>query len=65
MGVAKINVNTELQQANAAAVKEFVISGKVDQGKNFDPRKLLADGYQAMKDTVKQKMEEFGSVGKA
>lgn len=65
MGVAKINVNTELQQANAAAVKEFVISGKVDQGKNFDPRKLLADGVQAMKETVKQKMVEFGSVNKA
>ena len=65
MGIAKINVNTELQQANAAAVKEFVTSGKVDQGKNFDPRKLLADGVQAMKDTVKQKMIEFGSVNKA
>ena len=65
MGVAKINVNTELQQANAAAVKEFVISGKVDQGKNFDPRKLLADGVKAMEATVKEKMIEFGSVNKA
>ena len=65
MGVAKINVNTELQQANAAAVKEFVISGKVDQGKNFDPRKLLLDGFNAMKKTVENKMKEFGSVGKA
>ena len=65
MGVAKINVNTELQQANAAAVKEFVISGKVDQGKNFDPRKLLLDGYNAMKATVAAKMDEFGSTNKA
>ena len=65
MGVAKINVNTELQQANAAAVKEFVISGKIDQGKNFDPRKLLADGVKAMKETVKAKMIEFGSANKA
>ena len=65
MGVAKINVNTELQQANAAGVKEFVISGKVDEGKNFDPRKLYADGTQAMKDTVKFKINQFGSANKA
>ena len=65
MGVSKINVNTELQQANAAAVKEFVISGKIDQGKNFDPRKLYADGFQAMKDTVKFKINQFGSANKA
>ena len=65
MGVSKINVNTELQQANAAAIKEFVISGKVDQGKNFDPRKLYADGFQAMKDTVKFKINQFGSANKA
>lgn len=65
MGIAKINVNTELQQANAAAVKEFVVSGKIDQGKNFDPRKILADGVAAMKKTVAEKMDEFGSTGKA
>ncbi|NQZ66097.1 MAG: class II fructose-1,6-bisphosphate aldolase [Mycoplasmatales bacterium] len=65
MGVSKINVNTELQQANAAAVKEFVISGKVDQGKNFDPRKLYADGYKAMKETVRFKINQFGSANKA
>ncbi|MCK5807122.1 MAG: ketose-bisphosphate aldolase [Mycoplasmataceae bacterium] len=65
MGVAKINVNTELQQANAAAVKAFCVSGKVDEGKNFDPRKLYADGIQAMKDTVKFKINEFGSANKA
>ncbi|MCC3160979.1 MAG: ketose-bisphosphate aldolase [Mollicutes bacterium PWAP] len=65
MGVSKINVNTELQQSNAAAIKEFVISGKIDQGKNFDPRKLLAGGFEAMKATVASKMDEFGSTNKA
>lgn len=65
MGVSKINVNTELQQANAAAIKEFVISGKVDEGKNFDPRKLYADGTKAMKETVKFKINQFGSANKA
>ncbi len=65
LGVAKINVNTELQQANAAKIKEFCVSGKIDEGKNFDPRKLYADGSQAMKDTVKFKINQFGSNGKA
>ena len=65
MGVAKINVNTELQQANAAATKEFIISGKIDEGKNFDPRKMLKPGFEAMKLTVKGKIEEFGSANKA
>ncbi|MCP4337284.1 MAG: class II fructose-1,6-bisphosphate aldolase [Mycoplasma sp.] len=65
LGVAKINVNTELQQSNAAAVKEFCVSGKIDEGKNFDPRKLYADGFQAMKETVKFKINQFGSNGKA
>ena len=65
LGVSKINVNTELQLANAAALREFVISGKDLEGKNYDPRKLLAPGYQAMKDTVKGKIEDFGSANKA
>lgn len=65
MGVAKINVNTELQLANAEAIREFVRSGKSDEGKNFDPRKLLAPGVNAMKETVTHKMKLFGSVNKA
>jgi len=65
MGVAKINVNTELQLAFAAATREFVKSGKSEEGKNYDPRKFLAPGFEAMKDTVKEKMELFGSVNKA
>ena len=65
MGVAKINVNTELQLSFAAAIREFVRSGKSDEGKNYDPRKFLAPGVQAMKETVKEKMELFGSVNKA
>ena len=65
LGVSKINVNTECQLAFAAAVREYVEAGKDLQGKGFDPRKLLAPGVEAIKATVKEKMELFGSVGKA
>ena len=65
LGVAKINVNTECQLAFAAATRKYIEAGKDLEGKGFDPRKLLADGAQAIKDTVKEKMELFGSVGKA
>ncbi|MBE6786716.1 MAG: class II fructose-1,6-bisphosphate aldolase [Ruminococcaceae bacterium] len=65
LGVSKINVNTECQLAFAAATRKYVEAGKDLQGKGFDPRKLLADGTQAIKDTVKEKMELFGSVNKA
>ena len=65
LGVSKINVNTECQLAFAAATRKYVEAGKDLEGKGFDPRKLLADGVQAIKDTVKEKMELFGSVGKA
>ena len=65
LGVAKINVNTECQLAFAAATREYIEAGKDQQGKGFDPRKLLAPGAEAIKATVKEKMELFGSVGKA
>ncbi len=65
LGVSKINVNTECQLAFAAATREYVEAGKDLQGKGFDPRKLLAPGFEAIKATVKEKMELFGSVGKA
>ena len=65
LGVSKINVNTECQLAFAAATRSYVEAGKDLSGKGFDPRKLLADGCQAIKDTVKEKMELFGSVNKA
>ena len=65
LGVSKINVNTECQLAFADATRKYIEAGKDLQGKGFDPRKLLADGAQAIKDTVKEKMELFGSVGKA
>ena len=65
LGVSKINVNTECQLAFAAAVREYVEAGKDLQGKGFDPRKLLAPGVEAIKATVKEKMELFGSVNKA
>ena len=65
LGVSKINVNTECQLAFAAATRTYVEAGKDLQGKGFDPRKLLAPGFEAIKATVKEKMELFGSVGKA
>ena len=65
LGVAKINVNTECQLSFAAATREYIEAGNDLQGKGFDPRKLLAPGAEAIKATVKEKMELFGSVGKA
>ena len=65
LGVAKINVNTECQLAFAAATREYIEAGKDLQGKGFDPRKLLAPGAEAIKKTVKEKMELFGSIDKA
>ena len=65
LGVSKINVNTECQLAFAAATREYIEAGKDQQGKGFDPRKLLAPGFDAIKATVKEKMELFGSVNKA
>lgn len=65
LGVAKINVNTECQLAFAAATRKYIEEGKDLSGKGFDPRKLLAPGFEAIKATVKEKMELFGSVNKA
>lgn len=65
LGVSKINVNTECQLAFAAATRKYIEEGKDLEGKGFDPRKLLAPGAEAIKATVKEKMELFGSVGKA
>ena len=65
LGVAKINVNTECQLVFAEATRGYVEAGKDKQGKGFDPRKLLAPGFEAIKAKVKEKMELFGSVNKA
>ena len=65
LGVSKINVNTECQLAFAAATRGYIEAGKDLSGKGFDPRKLLAPGFEAIKATVKEKMELFGSVNKA
>ncbi len=65
LGVSKINVNTECQLSFAAATRTYIEAGKDLLGKGFDPRKLLAPGVEAIKATVKEKMELFGSVGQA
>ena len=65
LGVSKINVNTECQLSFAAATRKYIEEGKDQQGKGYDPRKLLKPGAEAIQATVKEKMELFGSVGKA
>ncbi len=65
LGVAKINVNTECQLSFTAATRAYIEAGKDLEGKGFDPRKVLAPGFEAIKATVKEKMELFGSVNKA
>ena len=65
LGVSKININTECQLVFAEATRKYIEEGKDLQGKGFDPRKLLAPGFEAIKATVKEKMELFGSVNKA
>ena len=65
LGVAKINVNTECQLSFADATRKYIEAGKDLEGKGYDPRKLLKPGAEAIMQTVKEKMELFGSVGKA
>ena len=65
LGVSKINVNTECQLAFADATRKYIEAGKDLEGKGFDPRKLLAPGAEAIKDTVREKIELFGSANKA
>ncbi|MCL1794071.1 MAG: class II fructose-1,6-bisphosphate aldolase [Oscillospiraceae bacterium] len=65
LGVSKINVNTECQLAFAAATRKYIEEGKDKEKKGFDPRKLLLPGFEAIKETVKQKLQLFGSDGKA
>ena len=65
LGVAKINVNTECQLSFADATRKYIEAGKDLEGKGFDPRKLLAPGFEAIKATVKEKMELFGSINRA
>ncbi len=65
LGVSKINVNTECQLSFTAATRKYIEEGKDLVGKGFDPRKVLAPGFEAIKATVKEKMELFGSVNKA
>ena len=65
LGVSKINVNTECQLSFADATHKYIEAGKDLEGKGFDPRKLLAPGAEAIKATVREKIELFGSANKA
>ena len=65
LGVSKINVNTECQLTFAAATRKYIEEGKDKESKGFDPRKLLAPGFEAIKETVREKINLFGSANKA
>ncbi|WP_215774576.1 class II fructose-1,6-bisphosphate aldolase [Mesomycoplasma hyorhinis] len=65
LGISKININTELQLANAKGITEFIVSGEVKKGKNYDPRKMYAPGIKLMEETIEMKILEFGSKDKA
>ena len=65
LGVCKINVNTECQLSFAAATRKYIEAGKDNEGKGYDPRKLLAPGVEAIKETIREKIRLFGSDGKA
>ena len=63
-GIAKINVNTDLQVAMAKATWAFVESGEAKKGKNYDPRKLLKPGFDAIVARAKELIVDFGCDGK-
>ena len=63
-GIAKINVNTDLQVAMAKATWAYVESGEAKKGKNYDPRKLLKPGFDAIVARAKELIVDFGSDGK-
>lgn len=65
LGVSKINVNTECQLVFAEATRKYIEAGKDQEGKGFDPRKLLADGTQAVINKVEEKIDMFGSENSA
>ena len=64
LGVSKINVNTDLQVVFAEATRKYIEEGKDQQGKGYDPRKLLKPGRDAIKARTAELMREFGSDGK-
>ena len=65
LGVSKVNVNTELQLVFAKATREYILAGKEQEGKGYDPRKLLKPGADAITAQVVEMCEAFGSAGKA
>ena len=61
MGISKINIYTDLRLSFIGAVQEVLVT-KPDE---FDPRKVLGLGREAIKQTIQSKMRLFGSSGKA
>ena len=65
LGVSKVNVNTELQLEFAKATREYIEAGKDQEGKGYDPRKLLKPGCDAITAKVVEMCGAFGSADKA
>ncbi|NLH64240.1 MAG: class II fructose-1,6-bisphosphate aldolase [Erysipelotrichaceae bacterium] len=65
MGVSKVNINTELQLEFAKATRAYIEAGKDQEGKGYDPRKLLKPGSDAIIAKVIELCKAFGSADKA
>ncbi len=67
LGIAKVNVNTECQLAFSQATRKYIENkGDLDnRNKGYDPRKVLKPGFNAIKETIIEKIKLFGSYGKA
>jgi fructose-bisphosphate aldolase class II len=61
LGISKINIDTDLRLSFVGALREVLLT----KPEEFDPRKILGPGREAIKQTVQSKMKLFGSSGKA
>ena len=60
-----MNINTELQLVFAEATRKYIEAGKDQEGKGYDPRKLLKPGCDAVVATAKELIKAYGSDNKA
>jgi fructose-bisphosphate aldolase class II len=61
LGISKINIDTDLRLSFTCAIREVLYT----EAAVFDPRKILGPARKAISAIVKQKMEIFGSAGRA
>ena len=60
-GVRKVNIDTDLRMALTGAIRKVMWTDPSE----FDPRKYLAPGVDAMSAVCKDRYERFGSAGQA